>query len=101
MYPAFQAPPPPPYVRAPSQGLAIASMITGIIGLVAGTFCFGPLPGIVSLALGLVALNQIKKYPDKIGGKPFAIIGVVLGSLGVLFYGVFFLFFLLMSILTN
>jgi len=101
MYPAFQAPPPPAYVRAPSQGLAIASMITGIVGLVVGTFCLGPLPGIVSLVLGLVALNQIKKYPDKIGGKPFAVIGVVLGSLSVVFYGVFFLFVLISSILTN
>ncbi len=101
MYPAFQAPPPPPYVRAPSQSLAVASMITGIVGLVVGTFCLGPLPGIVALVLGLVALNQIKKFPNKIGGKPFALIGVVLGSLSILFYGVFILFFLISSILSH
>ena len=98
MYPVFQPPPPPAYVRAPSQGLAVASMITGIVGLVVGTFCLGPLPGIVALALGLVALSQIKKYPDKIGGKPFAIIGVVLGSLSMLFYGALFLFYLLLRL---
>jgi hypothetical protein len=76
-------------------------MITGIVGLVVGTFCLGPLPGIVALALGLVALNQIKKYPDKVGGKPFATIGVVLGSLSVLFYGALFLFFVISSILNH
>ena len=74
-------------------------MITGIIGLVVGTFCLGPIPGIVALALGLVAMSQIKKYPDKIGGKPFAVIGVVLGSLSVLFYGAIFLFLVISSIL--
>jgi hypothetical protein len=32
----------------PSQGLALASMIIGILGLVAGG-CLGPIPGIVAL----------------------------------------------------
>src|SRR4029077_17181708 len=90
--PPFHAPAPPAYVRPPSQGLAVASLITGIVGLVVGTFCLGPVPGFVALALGLVALSQIKKYPDKIGGRPFAVAGIVLGSLSVLFYGAFFLF---------
>ena len=76
-------------------------MITGIVGLVVGTFCLGPLPGIVALVLGLVALNQINKYPDKIGGRPFALIGIVLGSLSVLFYGALFLFFVISSILSH
>jgi hypothetical protein len=76
-------------------------MITGIIGLVVGTFCLGPVPGIVALALGLIALSQIKKYPEKIGGKPFAIVGVVLGSVSILFYGTLFLIFVISSILSG
>ena len=77
MYPVCFKPPlillrlQPTFVHR-ARRLAVASMITGIVGLVVGTFCLGPLPGIVALALGLVALSQIKKYPDKIGGKPFA-----------------------------
>jgi hypothetical protein len=59
-------------------------MIVGVVGLVVGTFCLGPIPGIAALILGLVALHQIKKAPDKHGGKPLAIIGVVLGSLSLL-----------------
>jgi hypothetical protein len=89
--PAWQPPPAPAiYPRQqPSQGLAVASMIVGILGLVVGLFCFGPIPGIAALVLGLVALSQIKKAPDRNGGRPFAIVGVITGSLSILFYGLF------------
>lgn len=98
MRPVWQVPPPPPFVRAPSQGLAIASMITGIIGFVAGMFCLGPLPGILALVLGLLALSQIKKNPERVGGKPFAIVGIVTGSLNVLFYGFLLVWFIVGAI---
>ena len=55
----------------------------------------GPLPGIVALIMGLVALSQIKREPDKYGGKPFAIAGVVIGSVSIAFYLLLFLWFLL------
>lgn len=91
--PVWQPPPPPVpgiYPRQqPSVGLAVASMIVGILGLATGLFCFGPIPGVAALILGLVALSQIKKAPDRNGGKPFAIVGVVTGSLSILFYGLF------------
>jgi len=65
-------------------------MVTGIAGfLLAG--CMGPLPGIVALVLGLVALSQIKKSPEKFGGKPYATAGVIIGAVSVLFYAVIFL----------
>ena len=91
----WQPPPPPaprPYIPGTkrSEGLAIASMVTGIAGfLLAG--CMGPLPGIVALVLGLVALAQIKKSPEKFGGKPYATAGVIIGAVSVLFYAVLFL----------
>src|SRR5213593_1277600 len=80
--PAWQPPPPPPvYQRQqPTQGLAVASMIVGLLGLFVGLFCLGPIPGIVALILGLVALSQIKKAPERNSGKPFAIVGVITGS---------------------
>lgn len=99
--PAWQPPPSPNYVRPPSQGLAIASMITGVLGLLVGTFCLGPLPGIVALVLGLVALSQIKKDPLRVGGKPLAIIGVATGSLSIVVYGLLFILFLLGAIISN
>ena len=48
MTPVWQPPPPPPMpVRKQTQGLAVASMITGILGLMLG--CLGPLPGIAAV----------------------------------------------------
>ena len=84
MNPAPWQPPAPPaqFRTQPSQGLAIASMITGIVGFLFGG-CFGPIPGIVALTLGLTALSQIKKSPDKFGGKPFATAGVIIGAINI------------------
>ena len=95
------APPAPVYMpirTQKSQGLALASMITAIAGIVFGMWCFGPLPGIAALIMGLLALSQIKKTPDKVGGKPFAVAGVVIGSITLVFYLVLFLWFILAMI---
>ena len=73
-------------------------MITAIAGIVFGMWCFGPLPGIAALIMGLLALSQIKKTPEKVGGKPFAVAGVVIGSITLLFYLVLFLWFILAMI---
>jgi hypothetical protein len=96
--PAWQPPPPPPYqpVNArPTQALALASMITAIAGIVFGMWCFGPLPGIAALIMGFIALSQIKKTPEKVGGKPFAMAGVIIGGITFVFYLLLFLWFLL------
>ena len=100
MNPAVWQPPPPPPYRPPtnarpSQGLALASMITAIAGIIFGMWCFGPLPGIAAVIMGLLALSQIKKTPEKVGGKPFAVAGVIIGGITLVFYLVWFLWFLL------
>ena len=101
----WQPPPPPPAPRPyvpgtkRSEGLALASMITAIAGFLAAG-CFGPLPGIVALVLGLVALSQIKKSPEKFGGKPYATAGVIIGGITVFFYILILLWFLLSATLS-
>jgi hypothetical protein len=92
----WQQPQPPYQIRntQPSQGLALASMIVAICGLLFGG-CLGPIPGIVALALGLTALSQIKKTPERVSGKPFAMAGVIIGALTVAFYLVLLLWILL------
>jgi hypothetical protein len=95
--PAWQPPPPPyqPVNARPTQALALASMITAIAGIVFGMWCFGPLPGIAALIMGFIALSQIKKTPEKVGGKPFAMAGVIIGGITFVFYLLLFLWFLL------
>jgi hypothetical protein len=97
MTPGPWQPPPPPLTRSatpPSQSLALASMIIGIFGLVAGS-CLGPIPGIVALVMGLTALSQIKKTPDKVSGKPFATAGVIIGAISTVFYMLLVIWFVL------
>ena len=60
-------------------------MIVGLAGILL-SWCFGPVPGVIALVLGLVALSQIKKSPEKYGGKGMAITGVVIGALTIAFY---------------
>ena len=84
-----------PRTQAPNQQLAMASMIVGLAGIFL-SWCFGPVPGVVALVLGLVALSQIKKSPEKFGGKPFATAGVIIGGITVMFY-VFFLIWIILN----
>ncbi len=80
-----QVPPPPAspgYGGMPSKpgtnGLAIASLVLGILWICG-------VGSLLALILGIVALSQIRKTAS--GGKGLAIAGIVLGSLGVLATG--------------
>jgi hypothetical protein len=57
-----------------TSGLAVASLVLGILGLFCG------IPGVVGLVLGIVALNQIKKSQGQIEGRGLAIAGIVLSA---------------------
>ena len=81
--PAWQPPPPPPIRPGATQkqGLAIASLIVGIVSLTVGWCCyFGVVTGPVAIALGIIQLVQIKNKPNEYTGKPLAIIGIVTGA---------------------
>ena len=99
--PVWQPPPPPPRpVKQQSQGLALASMLTGLLGLVLG--CLGPLPGVAAVVLGWLALSQINRSNQTSGGgKPMAIIGIVSGALTIVFYGLFLLWMIFAGVLGN
>ena len=42
--------------------------------------------GMLAIYLGIKSLTKIKKYPDKYGGKAFAVIGAVLGAVVYITY---------------
>ena len=80
---------PPPgsiYPTAPAatgrtSGLAVASLVTGLF-----FWCF-VVPGIVSVILGYLALEQIAASGGLKRGRGMAIAGIVLGWIGIGFLG--------------
>lgn len=77
--------------KLPKYGLAIASLILGLISFIP---LLGVLTGIIAIILGAIGLSKIKK--GGVGGKKLAIAGIILGVLGILFsiilYGSLFYF---------
>ncbi len=80
MNPMFVGQPPPK-----NNGLAIASMICGILAIVPGCCCglLGIPLSIVALVMGIVAIGQINGSQGQMGGKGMAIAGTVCGGVAV------------------
>jgi len=99
MVSSWQPPPPPAYSVAPQQTVAIVSLSLGIFTITIGWCCYvGVITGPIAIAMGIYQLVQIKKDPEKHGGKPLSIIGIVLGgayfvflAFIILIYGLSFL----------
>jgi len=65
----------------PRKGLAVASLVLGILSLL--TFgCLG-IGALAAIALGAVALIKTSKEPQEYGGKGLAIGGIVTGGIGL------------------
>lgn len=94
--PQWEPPPPPPQpnVKPPPPGLAIASFVVGIFSVVVGLICAVPIPGIIAVILGIVALQQMKNAPHPTG-RGFAIGGIVMGGVSLAFFVFGILWFLL------
>jgi len=90
--PGAQMPPPPGYGgpsfgQQPSNGLAIASLVCGIIALPATCCCSAlSLPlGIAAAVMGGIAMSKANAQPEIYGsGKGMAIGGLVCGILSIL-----------------
>ena len=94
-------PPAPPYQpqarsSPPPPGVAIASFIVGIIGVMMGLACAVPIPGLIAVLLGFLALSQLKKAPNSTG-RGLAIAGIVLGAINLAFF-VFAIFWFVLSL---
>lgn len=63
----------------PTSGLAIASLVCGIAGIVS---CF--LPGIAAVICGHMALKQMADPNARVTGRGMAVAGLVLGYLSIL-----------------
>jgi hypothetical protein len=69
-----------PQVKAKTSGMAIASLILGILGLMT---C--GLTGIPGLIVGLVGLNKINRSQGQLGGSGMAIAGSVMSGISLMF----------------
>ena len=66
------------------MGLAIASFVVGIFSVMAGLICAVPIPGLIAVILGMVALSQMKTpHPT---GRSLAIAGIVMGAVNLAFF---------------
>jgi uncharacterized protein DUF4190 len=95
-------PPPPPgmygqtatgYAAQRTDGLAIASLVIGIISLVCFFLCLGVILGPTAAIMGFISRQRIATSGGALGGGALAVVGLVLGILGFLAsVGWFFLF---------
>ena len=93
------APPPPARATGQQQTLAVVSLILGLLSITFGWICGMPVLGLFAVALGGIALWQIKNNPLQYSGKKFALTGIATGGLALLFTIGMFLFWIVMMII--
>lgn len=71
---------PRPIGTQPQTGLAITSLLLGILSLL----CFGFLAGIPAIICGHMARGRARRQPAQYGGSGFAVAGLVMGYVSVL-----------------
>lgn len=72
------------------KGLAIASLVLGIVGFIFSWIAFGGIFALVGVVLGIVALMKTKTGG---GGKGFAIAGIALGAISLVISVIVLVFF--------
>ena len=87
-------PPLPRNVTPGPPGIAIASLVIGLIGVMFGLVCAMPVPGIIAIILGITALRQMKTAPNPTG-RGLAIAGIVMGGVNLAFFLFGILWFIL------
>lgn len=66
-----------------TSGLAIASMVLGIVSLACGGLGFLLIPPILAVIFGNVALDRVAEGGGLVKGRGMAIAGIVLGWIGI------------------
>lgn len=80
-------------VATPTSGLAIASMVCGIVSVI---LCYvNALAAIPAVICGHMALKQIRNAPVPVGGRGMAIAGLVTGYIGLTFQILMIVFILI------
>ena len=107
--PGAPSPPPAPpgyqqttgygYQTGPkTNGLAIASLVLGIAGLV---FYACGVPSILALVFGYMARGQIDRDPATQGGRGMALAGIIMGWIGVAIFVIFWVVIIIIAATTD
>lgn len=62
-----------------TSGMAIASLVLGIVGFVFFPF----VPSVLAIIFGVIGINQVNSSKGAIGGKGMAVAGLVLGIVAI------------------
>ena len=80
------------YAAPRTDGLAIASLVIGILSIVCTVACLGIVLGPTAAIMGFISRQRVASSGGVLGGGTLAVIGLVLGILGfVASVGWFFL----------
>jgi uncharacterized protein YqgC (DUF456 family) len=81
------------YAVAPrTDGLAIASLVIGILAIVCSIACLGIILGPVAAIMGFISRQRINASNNTVGGGSLALVGLVLGLVGFLISVAWFFF---------
>jgi Zn-dependent protease len=85
------------YAGQRTDGLAIASLVVGIIGVVCSIGCLGVVLGPTASIMGFVARQRVASSGGALGGGGMALAGMILGAAGFVLSVAWFLFVVLGS----
>jgi hypothetical protein len=86
-------------VAAPTEPLAIWSLVLSLVGLL-GFCCGGPILGIAGVVCGHLGLSKINANPQ-LQGRGLAMAGLIIGYLAVVSWALYLLFFGGLAALTS
>lgn len=81
---------PPLANTRPTSGMAIASLVCGILGITTCTF----FPGVLAVVLGHMAMRRTDPANGDLGGRGLVVAGLILGYISVAFLVIFGLMFI-------
>jgi len=70
------------YAAQRTDGLAVASLVIGIISIVCSIACLGIILGPTAAIMGFISRQRIATSGGAMGGGTLAVVGLVLGILG-------------------
>lgn len=86
------------YAAPRTDGLAIASLILGLLSIPCSVACLGVLLGPTAAIMGFISRQRIASSGGTVGGGGVAVAGLILGILGFLVSAGWFLTILLTGI---